>query len=81
VLRRAPAPLAWAWLASGAVLATVSEFLWPGVTGFSRAASEFTVLGLLIALVTTDPPRLRPWLPALAAVTSIATVASQLVKL
>jgi hypothetical protein len=81
-LRRAPAPLAWAWLASGAVLATVSEYLWPGVTGFSRAASEFTVLGLLIAVTTTaDLRRLRPWLPALAAVTSLATVASQVVKL
>jgi hypothetical protein len=80
-LRRAPAPLAWAWLGSGVVLATVSEFLWPGVTGFSRAASEFTVLGLLLAVTTADPRRLRPWLPALAAATSLATVASQLVKL
>jgi hypothetical protein len=80
-LRRAPAPLAWAWLASGVVLATVSEYLWPGVTGFSRAASEFTVLGLLIAVISVDARRLRPWLPAFAAVTSAATAASQLVKL
>lgn len=80
-LRQAPAPLVWAWLASGVVLATVSEYLWPGVTGFSRAASEFTVLGLLIAVTSVDPRRLRPWLPAFAAVTSVATAASQLVKL
>ena len=81
-LRGAQAPLAWAWLASGAVLATVSEFLWPGVTGFGRAASEFTVLGLL--LVVTSPKGMGPLvrlLPAGVVVVSTATALSQLVKL
>lgn len=81
-LRHAPPSLAWAWLASGAVLATVSEYLWPGVTGFSRAASEFTVLGLLVVITTAAAPRRwNRWLPALATATSAATAASQLVKL
>lgn len=85
-LRRAPAPLVWGWLASGAVLATVSEFLWPGVTGFSRAASEFTVLGLLVVLTTAGggggaARRVPPALPLVLGATTVATIASQLVKL
>lgn len=77
-LRRAPAPLAWGWLAGVVVVATVSEFLWPGVTGFSRAASESTVLGLLVLVTTRAVPR---HLPALLGITTAATIASQLVKL
>jgi hypothetical protein len=80
-VRRAAPPLAWAWLASGAVLATVSEFLWPGVTGYSRAASEFTVLGLLVAITSSGSRALPRWLPAMAGATSVAAVASQLLKL
>lgn len=81
-IRHAPPALAWGWLGGLAVLATVSEFLWPGVTGFSRAASESTVLGLLVVVTgRPDPRRLLPWLPVAAGVTTLAVVVSQLVKL
>jgi len=68
------------------VVATVSEFLWPGVTGFSRAASEFVVLGLLVVITAAGgggmPARPIPRaLPALAGLTTLATIASQLFKL